>query len=829
MADAVPSLGLDLREFERSLNAANASLSKGAERAIRASQRVVAEAAREAAQAQRLQAQAAADAARTQLEALRAQQREQARLAQEAQAAAQAQQAAAQKLAGLAAGRSEIERLTFAYSQQVEEIKKLVAAGGSQADGAKALVAVTQRHQAALTELKRKQEDSTKATERGAGASYALRQQAQSLQKNMLDLFQVLAAGQDPMTALSQQGPQIAEAFAQAGDTAGLLKQAFGGVAGAAGSLAPVLAAAAVGAAALAAAYAVVTNATQSMQGGLYDLRAQVEASRKAFEGSSAAANASAAGIRDIAAAARLAQEDLSVLVGTSDRYAVALGREVEAIDARRKADLQAVATQLAWGRTALANEQALLRNRDASVAERAEASRRVKVLEQVVRAQQEALDAAQAGVEAEKQAAAQAAEYRRELEESEAFLRKREEAQRVAAQAAQRQAEADRMAAAAAKELADATAKATAAAREWAMVEGTVAATAQELGRVSVELEGVVALIEKTAADQLAASIAEADRGVQAFGDSVRSLVVDQLRAAGKAAREVGGALAGAAGIDLSGGPMQALLSVTTDAVKAEQAAAAAVADARAELRAAVASGDTEAIAQAREGLRAARGELEAAQPTAFVKELINGATDMVTAIVDALPGVVKGLVGAAPRLITAIVDAIPQLVIALVRAAPQIAIDLATAFALELPIQLIAAAPKIAAGLAVGIGEGFVAAAARIKRVVGDIFKEIATGGRADTRTFGDTPGPVRVSSRGLDARFAPGDLVVAARTAEGLRAQTGARAGRRAATADRLELDFRDGPVRLGIARATRRAADQLGLGRDRTGRSSPYRMA
>jgi hypothetical protein len=142
---------------------------------------------------------------------------------------------------------------------------------------------------------------------------------------------------------------------------------------------------------------------------------------------------------------------------------------------------------------------------------------------------------------------------------------------------------------------------------------------------------------------------------------------------------------------------------------------------------------------------------------------------------------------------------------------------------------VQLLAAAPKIAVSLAVGIAEGFVAAGARIKRVVQDIFREVATGGRAETRTFGDTPGPVRVSSRGLEARFAPGDLVVAARTAEGLRAQVGGGAPQAAPAP--LVFDFRDGPVRLGLGRAVRRASKELGLGLGAaaTGRRSPYGWA
>ena len=163
-----------------------------------------------------------------------------------------------------------------------------------------------------------------------------------------------------------------------------------------------------------------------------------------------------------------------------------------------------------------------------------------------------------------------------------------------------------------------------------------------------------------------------------------------------------------------------------------------------------------------------------------------------------------------------------IPDLINGIIKAAPQIAIDLATALALELPIQLIANLPAMIKALGEGCIGGFVSAASRIKRVIGDIFREIATGGRADTRTFGDTPGPVRVGPSG--ARVSPGDYVVAARSREGLAAQVG---GRGAGPSEvRVVLDVRDGPVRLGLSRATTQTLARAHVGRDTSARRSPY---
>jgi hypothetical protein len=381
---------------------------------------------------------------------------------------------------------------------------------------------------------------------------------------------------------------------------------------------------------------------------------------------------------------------------------------------------------------------------------------------------------------------------------------------------------DATKAAATAAKDAAKAQEDAAKAAREWAREQGMVAAAAQDLARLAPELEALIAQLERAAEVELAARFAEAEQGVADYGSAVRDLVMQPIKGAASAAVDLGKALLSSVGLS-AGSAVQMLLQITTDAVSAQQAAAEGVTAARTELATAIASGDTTAIAEAREGLKAARQELEAADPTAFTKGLIDGATDMVIAIVDALPGVVEGIVESAPRLITALVDAIPALVIALVKAIPEIAGSLAVALAIELPLALVASLPDIVKALGEGIVGAWVAAASRIKRVIGDIFKEIATGGRADTKTFGDTPGPVRVGASG--ARVSPGDYVVAARSREGLAAQTGQ--GQPSAQPLRVVLDVRDGPVALGLSIATSRQAQREGWGRDTTGRRSPYR--
>ena len=395
-------------------------------------------------------------------------------------------------------------------------------------------------------------------------------------------------------------------------------------------------------------------------------------------------------------------------------------------------------------------------------------------------------------------------------------------------------------------KKEAEAAAKASA---EWAREQGMVNAAAQGLAGVAAELEALIPLLEKAAAAELDKTWAAAEQGAKDYAAAVKDLVTQPIRDARDAAKGVASQLSAAAGIDVTAftsleGAATELLRISTMAAEGQIAAQEAlkaarlegieaVAQAERDLAAAVATGDDSAIEAARaalaqaqvsakQGVAEAKADLEAASPEKFIKGLMKGAVRMVTAIVDALPAVVQGIVDGAPKLINALIDALPQVVNSLAKAAPQIAIDLAAALAIELPIQMLLILPALIKALAEGFIGGFVSAASRIKRVIGDIFKEIATGGRADTRTFGDTPGPIRIGPSG--ARVSPGDYVVAARSREGLAAQVG---GRGAAPSEvRVVLDVRDGPVRLGLARATTQTLARAQVGRDTSARRSPY---
>ena len=455
MADSVVTLGLDLSAFDAVLREGMDGLSKGAQRALAGAKKAAAEATREAASALKVQLRLQDQAARDAAAAAREQAAAERALAAEAQRRADIQARAAKSLAAMAAGRTETERLTHAYREQIAEIQRLVEVTGDQAAGAKAVAAATAAHQEAMGQIKPAADGAAGAIKGAGAASWQMQQQVQSLRKNVLDLGQSLIAGQDPLTVLGQQGPQIAEALGQSGDAAEALKNAFGGLTSAAAGLAAPLAGIAIAAASLATAYILVANNVEKANDGLVTLRAQVDASRAAHDKATAAASAQATALVSLSAATRTAQQDLAVLVGTADSYAVALERETKAIRERQRAELLSVTQGLAAAEVALQNEKALLRSRDASVAERAEASQRVKALERDIAARRAQATAARAAADAEVQAAADAAEYRRELEASEAALERRKEAQDRATAAAERAADAEREAAQRARELA--------------------------------------------------------------------------------------------------------------------------------------------------------------------------------------------------------------------------------------------------------------------------------------------------------------------------------------------------------------------------------------
>ena len=832
MADSVVSLGLDLSAFEATLRAGFDGLDKRSVKALAEAKRAASEAIRETARAttaairsqddaaraaRASAAQAAREAeaaARAQADALREQQREEARLAAEAERRAAAQAQAGRALAGLAAQTSEAERLTHAYEEQIREIRRLVSITGDHAAGEKAAAAAAAKHAKELDRVERE----------ARGEADALREAER--------------AAKDAAKAAADASRQQREGLKGLGELVGLPVDQIEKFGQAVGLVGGPLAAMAGGAAIAAASVGLAAAATVGLVRAAIDLEAEVAPLRRDGllpplpDGYTAQLDEADLAMRGAVTAAKALTAQVGAALAPAVEYgAVVLGDLVTSVmasgDTLRGFGQVIRSGVIVWLQTLIdyaLRIPTLYARMAGAVGSALSALGATDIGGQLQSVSADLIDfkdsigqAVVDGVITDWTTGV--ALMGRSADVSGAAIKRLGAAQRSLDDRPPAAAKGD--AAAEAKRAADAQRKAAEAARDWAMQLGMVNAAAQGLEDLGPELENIIALLEQAAAVELEKTFADLDASVADTSDAIKAGLLSPLSAAATAAKGLGQSLSSAAGIDLSGGLTTAIIGMARNSVEAEQAALASIAEARAGLREAIAGGDVEAIASARAALATAKQELQAARPEAFVTGLIEGAADMVQGIVDALPGVVDGLVKSAPALIDGIIGAIPDLVVALAEASPQIAIDLATALAIQLPIQLLAAAPQIAVSLARGIAGGFVAAAGRIRQVVGDIFREISTGGRADTRTFGDTPGPTRVGPGG--ARVSSGDYVVAARSREGLQAQLG---GTTQAAPVVVTLDVRDGPVRLGISRAVSREQRRQGLGRDTTGRRSPY---
>jgi len=191
--------------------------------------------------------------------------------------------------------------------------------------------------------------------------------------------------------------------------------------------------------------------------------------------------------------------------------------------------------------------------------------------------------------------------------------------------------------------------------------------------------------------------------------------------------------------------------------------------------------------------------------QAKKLAKNLADQAIGFVEALADNLGPFVSAIVEKIPDIVTAIARAAPKIVFEIIKAIPQIAIALIKAIGQAIPVLLRSIVRQVRRGI-----------------------REAVSIGQRVRRRFSDTPGPVRVN-RETQVSVAPGDYVVAARTMQGLRAQTGGSAPASTSStnvAATMVIDFRDGPARLGVERATARAVDRRAIGRNTTGRARVY---
>jgi len=173
-----------------------------------------------------------------------------------------------------------------------------------------------------------------------------------------------------------------------------------------------------------------------------------------------------------------------------------------------------------------------------------------------------------------------------------------------------------------------------------------------------------------------------------------------------------------------------------------------------------------------------------------AIIRELPN----LIGSIVDALPDIIDELAAQIPNLLDAIFEAIPQIILRIIQALPEIvssiiglldeiAIGLVEAIVTELipmiptlVVELVKALAMMISEVAQAFWDALKGAWESIKQFFRDVWREIVTLGAEETKSFGDTPHPILAGPQGLLARFAPGDIVVAAQNMEGLLSQLG-----------------------------------------------------
>ena len=164
-------------------------------------------------------------------------------------------------------------------------------------------------------------------------------------------------------------------------------------------------------------------------------------------------------------------------------------------------------------------------------------------------------------------------------------------------------------------------------------------------------------------------------------------------------------------------------------------------------------------------EGIPVLVGALADALPD-IVQMLAKAVPELIAIVLESLPSIISGLIKSIPALITGLIQGLPRLIEALIKMAPMIVMELIKTL-IEL---LFKAVPKMIKAIFEALKGAFMKA----KQVIKDVFKEAVTFGKAKTETFGDTPGPVKVGMEGLKANFAPGDIVVAAKNEAGLMSQ-------------------------------------------------------
>jgi hypothetical protein len=304
--------------------------------------------------------------------------------------------------------------------------------------------------------------------------------------------------------------------------------------------------------------------------------------------------------------------------------------------------------------------------------------------------------------------------------------------------------------------ELSRGSLSATAAAEAQARLAAAQAALAEPWLAVGRQIDSATDAAV-TAAQGGAEEVAAAYSAIpwaRVLGDAI----VGQIRRGVAAAQQVTALLTGGA---LGGGLAAAANAISGAAQEGAQASAAA----------------SERIAQARRAIAQADTAEERAAAQADLKRAEAEKRRAEAMVADPGGAAARAMAKQALSFVEALARGVGPFVVALARRADEIAYAIAKAMPVVVEA-LVRGGPQIAWAIVRGLAEAWADLARRLARIVRDAIGEAVTGGRRETRTFGDTPGPVHVT-RPTTATFSPGDYVIAARSRDGLQQQAQAPA--------------------------------------------------
>jgi TP901 family phage tail tape measure protein len=147
------------------------------------------------------------------------------------------------------------------------------------------------------------------------------------------------------------------------------------------------------------------------------------------------------------------------------------------------------------------------------------------------------------------------------------------------------------------------------------------------------------------------------------------------------------------------------------------------------------------------------------------LITSIVTMLPQLLVAIIRLIPAIIGGVANALPQIVTALIGLIPTLVVSFITELVPAIIKALPTILYEVTVGLLVAVGQALVSLGQGIGQAVVDGLQALVQFFRDVLAEIFTLGKADTASFGDTPGAVKAGAEGMAARFAPGDYIIAA----------------------------------------------------------------